>query len=276
MRSRFARAGFPSKYGTRHAPCRAEYSESNAPRPASSIAPRRNSAARRCVSAFSISTVRRAHIARLAECGRISPSNSGKCCRASFRVGKSPPFRRRSICSTLSLPCFRAPGSRVGIRSIAAMASPGAARGSRSCWLLRCCGTTTCVRGPAHNEHTSLCLFLGEDAGALTAHRLRWLTSETLRPRLFRFNAHGSAGEVDPRDLGNLDTRVAARYAPPRLTPDLEALLARLERIEDAGWCPELTGAISIRSRGWEFARIEARPSPAGARNETRSSRMPH
>ncbi|HMJ60257.1 MAG TPA: hypothetical protein VK493_00785, partial [Bryobacteraceae bacterium] len=43
-----------------------------------------------------------------------------------------------------------------------------------------------------------------------------------------------------------------------RLTPDLEALLARLEHIEDIGWCPELTGAISIRSRGWEFARIEA------------------
>jgi hypothetical protein len=108
------------------------------------------------------------------------------------------------------------------------------------------------------NEQTSLCLFLGENAGTLTAHRLRWLAAERLRPRLFRFNAHGSAGEVDSRDLGNLDTRVSARYAPPRLTPDLEALLARLETIENTGWCPELTGAISIRSRGWEFARIEA------------------
>lgn len=107
------------------------------------------------------------------------------------------------------------------------------------------------------NEQTSLCLFLGENAGTLTAHRLRWLSAETLRPRMFRFNAHGSAGEVDPRDLGNLDTRVSARYAPPRLTPDLEALLARLANIEDTGWCPELSGAISIRSRGWEFARIE-------------------
>ena len=79
----------------------------------------------------------------------------------------------------------------------------------RTCWLLRCSGTTTCGARARDNEQTSLCLFLGEDAGTLTAHRLRWLAAETLRPRVFRFNAHGSAGEVDPRDLGNLDTRVA-------------------------------------------------------------------
>ena len=48
-----------------------------------------------------------------------------------------------------------------------------------------------------------------------TAHRLHWLTSEALRPRLFRFNDHGSAGEVDLRDLGNFDTRIAARSLLP-------------------------------------------------------------
>ena len=56
---------------------------------------------------------------------------------------------------------------------------------------------------------TRLCLFLPEEAGTLTAHRLRWLEHSLLRPQLFRFNAHGSAGEVDPLDLGNLDTRVS-------------------------------------------------------------------
>jgi hypothetical protein len=144
-----------------------------------------------------------------------------------------------------------------GNQSIAAMASPGAHEEANL--LAFALLWYDHVRARARdNEQTSLCLFLGEDAGTLTAHRLRWLAAETLRPRLFRFNAHGSAGEVDPRDLGNLDTRVAARYAPPCLTPDLEALLARLERIQDTAWCPELTGAISIRSRGLEFARIEA------------------
>jgi hypothetical protein len=143
-----------------------------------------------------------------------------------------------------------------GNRSIAAVACPGAREeaGLLAPALLwydhvraRC----------SENELVSLCLFLSQDAGALTAHRLRWLDSETLRPLLFRFNEHGSAGEVDPQDLGNFDTRLAARYTPPRLTPDLQALLSRIEQIEDAGWCPEVTGAISIRSRGWEFARIE-------------------
>lgn len=57
---------------------------------------------------------------------------------------------------------------------------------------------------------TSLCLFLPEDAGNLTAHRLRWLVHDSFAPRLFRFNCDGSAGEVDPQDLGNLETRVRA------------------------------------------------------------------
>jgi hypothetical protein len=57
---------------------------------------------------------------------------------------------------------------------------------------------------------TSLALFLPDTAGNLTAHRLRWLTAQPLHARLFRYNAHGSAGEVDPKDLGNLQTRLRA------------------------------------------------------------------
>jgi hypothetical protein len=54
---------------------------------------------------------------------------------------------------------------------------------------------------------TSLALFLPDTGGNLTAHRLRWLGPET-EVTMFRFNEHGSAGMVDPGDLGNLDTRV--------------------------------------------------------------------
>ncbi len=54
---------------------------------------------------------------------------------------------------------------------------------------------------------TSLVIFLPENAGNLTSQRTRWLSSAA-QPRMFRFNAHGSAGEVDARDLGNLQTRV--------------------------------------------------------------------
>lgn len=80
--------------------------------------------------------------------------------------------------------------------------------------------------GP-HGMETSLSLFLPDGAGNLTAHRLRWLTDGGLGQsngrrsscvRLFRFNPHGSAGEVDPDDLGNLETRVnttAGQAGPP-------------------------------------------------------------
>jgi hypothetical protein len=104
---------------------------------------------------------------------------------------------------------------------------------------------------------TSLCLFLPETAGNLSAHRLRWLSGESLTPRLFRFNAHGSAGEIDPQDLGNLQTRLASLYVAQRVSPEIEALLKELQSFDSVGCSPELNGAISIRSRGLEFARLE-------------------
>jgi hypothetical protein len=104
---------------------------------------------------------------------------------------------------------------------------------------------------------TSLCLFLPETAGNLTAHRLRWLSGEWLNPHLFRFNDHGSAGQVDPRDLGNLQTRLASLYVPPHTSPETTALLNQLKSFDGVGCCPELGGSISIRSRGLEFARVE-------------------
>ena len=104
---------------------------------------------------------------------------------------------------------------------------------------------------------TSLCLFLPERAGNLTAHRLRWLTGQALSARLFRFNEHGSAGEIDPQDLGNLQTRVASLYVRAHLSPQIEALLEELKSFEMVGCLPELNGALSIRYRGLEFARVE-------------------
>ncbi len=94
-----------------------------------------------------------------------------------------------------------------GNRQIAAVACPGAQ--DESAML-----TSALIwhhHVSTHGErglHTSLCLFLPDGSGNLTSHRLRWLTGQSLETRLFRFNAHGSAGELDPQDLGNLQTRV--------------------------------------------------------------------
>ena len=112
--------------------------------------------------------------------------------------------------------------------------------------------------GQKPEARISLCLFLPDGAGPLTAHRLRWLRSHALRARIFRFNEHGSAGEVDPQDLGNLQTEVSARYVPPQMNPEVQALLSRLEKLPGVGYSYELNGAVSLRCRGSEFARAEA------------------
>ncbi len=59
----------------------------------------------------------------------------------------------------------------------------------------------------------SLALFLPERSGNVTAHRLRWLNQQRLQPVVYLYNQHGAAGQVDPHDLGNLDTRVASQFA---------------------------------------------------------------
>jgi hypothetical protein len=61
----------------------------------------------------------------------------------------------------------------------------------------------------------SLVLFLPEGAGSLSAQRLKWLRAQPLHTRVFLFNEHGAAGEVDPDDLGNIDTRVAGGHTAP-------------------------------------------------------------
>jgi hypothetical protein len=103
----------------------------------------------------------------------------------------------------------------------------------------------------------SLVLFLPESAGNITAHRLRSLTGQHLRTSLYRFNEHGSAGVVDAKDLGNLDTRLNSRYVPAELSRELNLAVSRLRALEGVGCCPEVSGGISICFRGLEFARIE-------------------
>lgn len=87
------------------------------------------------------------------------------------------------------------------------------------------------VRTHSPDAHTSLALFFPEAAGNLTSQRLRWLSGASLHSeacRLFRFNAHGSAGEVDARDLGNLDTRV--RTTPAHENSAKDAIFDSSER----------------------------------------------
>ena len=99
---------------------------------------------------------------------------------------------------------------------------------------------------------SQLCIFLPDNAGSLTAQRLRWLTGRDVTVRLFRFNAHGSAGEVDPQDLGNLDTRVSlTAFGDTNLNPGGPT----------AGVTPERTLEIQLRS-GIQTIDASLRPRP--------------
>ena len=104
---------------------------------------------------------------------------------------------------------------------------------------------------------TTLRLFLPEGVGSLSAHRLHWMAGRELGAKLFLFNSDGSAGEVDPNDLGNLDTSVNSRYQSPYLSPELQDSLRTLASRQGIGICPELSGCIGIRFQGIEFAKIE-------------------
>lgn len=76
-----------------------------------------------------------------------------------------------------------------------------------------------------------LALFLPEGAGCLSTQRLRWLSAPAREAALYLFNEHGSAGQVDAADLGNLESRVqtpAARSIQPHLS-DFDKPEARLE-----------------------------------------------
>jgi hypothetical protein len=111
-----------------------------------------------------------------------------------------------------------------------------------------------------HNSQAtsvSLCLFLPEGAGALTAHRLKWLTGVEFEKCMYRYNEHGMAGEVDPADVGNLETRLRSSFKLLELLPEWRATLSHLQSISGVGCCPEHSGALSVRYRGLEFARFE-------------------
>jgi hypothetical protein len=65
---------------------------------------------------------------------------------------------------------------------------------------------------------TKLALFLPKGCGNLTVNRLRWMNRDRLSYTIYLFNEHGSAGQADPADLGNLRTSIASELPePPKL-----------------------------------------------------------
>ena len=107
-------------------------------------------------------------------------------------------------------------------------------------------------------------LFLPEGRATVTAHRLQAL-SRDLPLELYEFDwARASVRRMDPRDSGNLDSRLVARREVERLQSEAaraadscglrvgESPVAGLDSVVVPG-----TRAVSWRFRGLEFARYE-------------------
>jgi hypothetical protein len=102
-----------------------------------------------------------------------------------------------------------------GAQTIAAMACPEPANEHALLTFALLWFDYVKARRTAHTN-VRLCLFVPETCGCLTANRFAWLDSLSLAVQLFRFNQYGSAGQVDPQDLGNLDSRVLLPSEPVR------------------------------------------------------------
>ena len=98
-----------------------------------------------------------------------------------------------------------------------------------------------------------IALYLPHGQERHTGLRLPWLNEAAARYELFAYDEHDFAAHIDPRDFGNVDTRVELCRQPAPLGA-FESLLAspEVERVA------RHDGAVSLRVRGVEFAQISA------------------
>ena len=102
-----------------------------------------------------------------------------------------------------------------------------------------------------------LALYVPRGQELHTSLRLAWLNEELARYELFAYDERDFAAHVDPRDFGNVDTRVEVCRQPASLglfAPLLES--PAVERVA------RHDGGVSLRVRGVEFAQV----SESGAR----------
>ena len=102
-----------------------------------------------------------------------------------------------------------------------------------------------------------LALYVPRGQENTTSLRFAWLDEDAARFELFAYDEHDFAARIDPRDFGNVDTRVEVCRRP--------APLGAFERLLDSRDVERVArhdGAVSLRVRGVEFAQV----SEVGAR----------
>lgn len=98
-----------------------------------------------------------------------------------------------------------------------------------------------------------LALFVPAGEERTTCLRMRYLNPEGARCELLSYSSGGYVAQVDPDDVGNLDTHLETCC---RTTP-LPACLEPLLDVDGVERVARLDGAVSLRVHGLEFARAD-------------------
>ncbi|MCP5111567.1 MAG: hypothetical protein GY953_12105, partial [bacterium] len=101
-----------------------------------------------------------------------------------------------------------------------------------------------------------LALFLGEGNERTTCLRLRHLDPQSARYTVFACSEDGFEERIDPSDYGNLDTRIEVCRTPVTDRLPGNGLLQRILQMAAVENVRAPDGSISIRVRGFEFARF--------------------
>ena len=99
-----------------------------------------------------------------------------------------------------------------------------------------------------------LLLFLPADDARTTALRLRHLNHETAQFALFAYDENNHTARIDPRDAGNLDTKLEICRQP---SEEHDRVLETLAAIEGVERVEMGDGEVRLRVRGLEFARTK-------------------
>lgn len=102
-----------------------------------------------------------------------------------------------------------------------------------------------------------LVLYLPHGHERTTCLRLPFLDAGAFQPCVFVYSKEGYAERLEPRDWGNLETRLEpCRAGAPSRPAQLDAWLQRLARVPDVETVALSDAAVSLRVRGLEFARV--------------------
>lgn len=168
-----------------------------------------------------------------------------------------PDWNIRSLTTEMSLqqsfsPKFPRAVLEQGNRRIAALACPSPADEPQ--FLSFALLWHNYVSGTEHTRsRVPLILFLPSGCGNITALRLKLLRVPV---RIFCYNEHGSAGEIDLSDLGNMDTQIVRRVPRPSVSRDIEEFLDGLSKRYSVECIDDAESRTCLRINGLEFAHI--------------------